>query len=325
MSKTSAIVRRVLAGSVTPQATLSSYYRQRIWLGKAFAIHPDKERQYGRVFVMGKVAHQHFNKRPAVAKSSNRAFHHGWLGLASLGFSTKRHYEAQWVRGMGSTEHIPYGSKVNLTGGYQLGEFVGRPYLRLDIAQGGGIGPLGHLYGGMNLGGFLHKKAVEQGVVKFHLSYFTPLLGVGNQWLRHFVTLDYLAGHNMFTGELIGSSAEGKVALQDPFPGGTQRWQLGLESVLFTPLRLAGCQVAALGFVEAVRLQDGQGKVQQRSFCRVLGVGIRCTHPRFAFGALQAKVGYHPITRAVGLSVSGLLAWQPGAFCMEEPDVILFQ
>ena len=326
ISKTRRLKQRILDGDTSPQLTSFSSHEQHIWLGTTFNIWPVEDSHHECLFLTGKVAHKQFIERPDVAKSTNRYFHNYVFGAGSLGFSNKKHYEDQLVYGVGNAEKITYGSKVNLIGGYQLGEFVNRPYLRLDMAQGGSMQQLGHLYGAVKVGGFWHEKSVEQGIVQLQLSYFTPLLGVGRQEMRQFIRLEYLAGHNMFTGELISTNPH-KVSktFKDPFPGGIQRLYLGLETVFFTPIRVAGCQVAALGFVDAVRLQDAQGRVQQRSFCKALGVGFRCAHPRFSFGTLQIKVGYAPITQNMTFAISTVIASPLDDLDIGEPEMIPFQ
>lgn len=316
----------ILDGSTYPQSISSSWRQQRVWLGATFKSRFVHEDHPGRLFFTGKVARLYFKERPETTKSINRHFHNHILVVGSIGFSDKQHYEAQRVYSVGTIEHIPYGSKVNLMGGYQCGEFVNRPCLRLDVAQGRHIQQLGHLYGAVHASGFWHKKAVEQGIVQLQLDYFTPLLGIGNQWIRQFVKLDYLAGYNMFTGELI-STNRNKVAtkFQDPFPGGTQRLYLGVETVLLTPRLVAGCQVAALGFIDMVRLKNDRGSVQQSSFCKALGVGFRCAHPHFSLGTLQVKTGYAPITKTMLFTIDIVAAGPLGNLDIGEPEVMSFQ
>jgi hypothetical protein len=326
ISKVRRLKKRILEGNTTPQSTSFAFYHQRIWWGTALNVWSVEDSRHGRFFLTGKVARKRFIERPAVAKSTNRYFHSYVFGAGSLGFSHKKHHKDQRVYGVGDTEKIPCGSKVNIIGGYEFGEFVDRPYLRLDVTQGGKVQQLGYLYGTVNMGGFWHEKHVEQGIVKLQLGYFTPLLGVGNQWIRQFISLSYLAGHNMFTGELISTNAS-KVpkSFKDPFPGGTRRLHLGLETVWFASTRVAGCQMAALGFVDAVRLQDAQGQVHQRSFCKALGIGVRCAHPRFSFGILRVKVGYAPITQNMIFAISTVIASPPDDLEIGEPEIIPFQ
>jgi len=101
---------------------------------------------------------------------------------------------------------------------------------------------------------------------------------------------------------------------------------LRLETVLFISRQFAGCQVATLGFADAVKLQDAQGKVYQSSFCKALGIGFRCTHPHWTLGTLQVKLGYYPIVERVGLEVSfALRRKEHKKLDIDEPDTIPFQ
>jgi hypothetical protein len=325
VSKIREVKWRILDGNTSPQSTTFSCHYQCAWLGTALDIDPSDNSRQGRLFLTGKLAHRNFVQRPEVTKSTNRYFHDHVFGVGSLGFSNKRSYEDELVYGVGRLEPIVYGSKVNLTGGYQFGEFVNRPYLRLDITQGKRIQKLGHFYGAASIGGFFHEQSIEQGILQLQLRYFTPILGISNQSIRQFINLNYLTGHNMFTGELISTNInEASADFRDPFLGGTQRLHLGLETVLLTPMRFVGCQVAALGFVDAVRLQDTRGKVRQGSFCKALGIGLRCAHPRFSFGTLQVKVGYSPLTQNVNFAIN-IITGRSDDLDIGEPDTISFQ
>lgn len=325
-SKIKQVKRRIIDGNPDPQETLYSFYHHCLWLGTTLKNPVIEGYHEGRFFVTGKIVHQRFDQRPVVNKSTNRYFHHYVLGVGSLGFTDKQTYADRLVYGAGDVEKIPYGSKVNLIGGYQFGEFINRPYLYLNIAQGRRLQQLGHFYGAIHVSGFWGEKTVEQGILRLQLQYFTPLLGMSNQLIRQFIQLDYLAGYNMFTGELISTNIK-KVAkkFKDPFLGGTRRLCLGFETVLFTPTRLAGCQVATLGFVDVVRLEDARGKVQQSIFCKALGMGLRCTHPRFSFGTLQVKLGYAPITQNIIFAINLETADSLHDLDIGAPEIMLFQ
>lgn len=313
---------RLLDGSIQPQLTTWSFHHGSSWLGKAWG----KEQVAGQLIVTSGVFQQRFTQRPAVASHLNRYFHHYVLGAGSVGFVHKYYYKDQWIDGMGDVEYISYGSKINLIGGYQFGEFVSRPYMRLSLAQGGRLLSLGHWHSVAAISGFWHGGAVEQGILKLHLRHFTPLLKLGHHSMRQFINLGYLGGFNLFTGELIGTNThEVSPKLVDPFLGGTQRFQLSLETVVFSSVHLAGCQVAALSFVEAVRLQDAQGKVRQRSFCKALGIGFRCAHPRWRLGVLQVKVSYQPLIQGIGLEIGRGKQGCLEDFDIGAPDTTAFQ
>ncbi|MHA7877579.1 MAG: hypothetical protein ACX93T_01490 [Bacteroidota bacterium] len=326
LSKTRNVKSRILDGSTKPQKVIFSFHRQCVWLGTTAAIDASNTQHQGRFFFTGKAVHQHFVNRPAVAKGVNRYFHHYTFGLGSIGFANKKHYEDRLVYGVGAQENIAYGRKINLIGGYQIGEFADRPYLRLDMAQGGRMRQLGYLYSAIQVGGFWHNQAIEQGTLQLKLDYFTPLLKVGHQWLRQFVRLDYLGGYNMFTGELISTHMhKGSTDLKDPFPGGTKRVYLGLETALLMSRNFAGYQVATLGFLEGIRLQDAQGRVKQSSLCKVLGLGIRCAHSKSLASVLQIKLGYAPLTQSGYWSINITVGPQETDLDIGEPDTILFR
>ena len=318
---------RFLDGFTNLQVTPWSYYDQKFWLGRTFEL-PQNDHQ-AKIFLIGSATCKYFEKRPRVMASGqfrNAFFHHNRLFLTgTIGFRLLKRYKNQPIGTLGTVEYIPCGNKIMLTGGYQRGEFVDRPYLRIDITQGRHINRIGHLYSNINIGGFSHKQSIEQGIINLHLGYNTPLLTLGKKSFRQLIKLKYLAGFNMFTGELI-STNEYKVAadFKDPFVGGTKRIQLTSETTIFTSKRLLGCKTAALGFVEAVQLQDDQNRVRQSVLCKALGIGLMLAPPRFIFDALQVKLRYYPIVDDIGWEVGGRVACEFGDFCVGGPSTIPF-
>jgi len=128
----------------------------------------------------------------------------------------------------------------------------------------------------------------------------------------------------MLTGELISTHMHKVSAyLRDPFPGGTQRIHLGLETVLIPPRLFLSYRVAALGFVEGVRLQDAQGKVKQNSFCKALGIGFRGTHSNSSAGTLQVTLGYSPLVQNWCLAFS-ITTTPSSGLEIGEPNTISF-
>lgn len=318
---------RVLDGHWVPLPTLFSVYCQSLWSGILFQGRPKKAYQCCSFFLTGKIIQKRFINRPPVTLGMNRYFHNYTFGLGGIGFFSKKNRQEQLVYELDRTEEIALGSKVGLVVGYQTGEFVSRPYLGWDMVQSSYIPTLGYLHGIVKIGGFIHEGAIEQGIMQWQLDYFTPLLRIGRQQIRQFVRLDYLSGHRMFTGEFISTNTHrvGK-AFRDPFPGGTRRLRVGLETVLSTPVYFASCGLAALCFADIVVLRGAYGESYQHSLCKVLGVGLRCMNPRWASGAWQVKLGYYPLVDRIGLEISNNLMHRASKkLAVHGPETISFR
>lgn len=298
-----------------------SFYYQNLWLGKI--LNPQAPHSNKVFYLTGRIAHKAFQERPFVNSNTNRFFHDHTFVVGSWGFANQYLHTAHFVNEVGQAEAVPGGSKLNLLGGYQVGEFLNRPYIGLDMAHSL-IGPsLGYLVAAMNLGGFLRKQAIEQGIIKLTASYFTPVLQLHNARMRQFMRLNYLAGFNMFTGEYISSHTKRvPKAWTDPFPVGTKRLNVHLETVWWPFRRLAGCQVAILSFLDAVTLHDAHHIALQSSFCEALGMGLRIGHERFALGTIQVNIGYRPIVGGMEFTITKPIEWQPNFFTISEPGTI---
>ena len=325
ISYTKLFKERLLDGATNPTPITYGFHYQNLWLGRAFQRSLEEDKSQKNFFLTARLSHQAFAERPTVGKDFNRAFHGHTFVVGSGGIAHQHEYQARFVYDVGRMEAIPGGVKVSLTGGYQLGEFVSRPYWRFDVAQAGLRTHLGYLYTSFKLGGFLHNQAMEQWILGLAASYFTPLLPMGSHAIRQFIELNYLAGFNMFTGELISTHTKRvPKGWADPFPAGTKRFKLHLETVLWPARQIAGCQVAVLGFVDAVTLQTSSHTMPPSSFCEALGMGLRVGHERFALGTLQLQVGYRPILQGMELSVSSTMRLSPDDLAIDEPGTIAF-
>ncbi|MCG8339749.1 MAG: hypothetical protein MI674_00520 [Cytophagales bacterium] len=278
--------------------TLSIPYKlnyQKFWLGRAFKIEPEKENDRFRFILTGRVANKNFTEHPVLTADTNRSYHSYTFLLGSMGFSNRKYYKDRFVYGFGKTEDISCGEKLNIIYGYQFGEFISRPYLRFDLSKGGYLTKLGYLYSGIKLGGFLHDNTIEQGVINISINYFTELLSVRRQLMRHFAKVDYLVGFNMFEEELLDIHGErglrglGKSPLR-----GTQRLKLSLETVLFSPRAFFGFKVASFGFVDAVMVNDISPSDFKEGFYPGIGLGVRIRNEHLSFKTFQISLAYYP-------------------------------
>ena len=130
----------------------------------------------------------------------------------------------------------------------------------------------------------------------------------------------------MLASESLSTNA-GKVLarFKAPFSGGTQRFLLNLETAVSPPTQLAGCHVVGLGFVQLVRLQAPDGTVEQGSFCKALGLGLRFSHPRILGKVWELKAGYYPMVHGVRIAIRRCTGTLDSALHIQPPQEILFR
>lgn len=272
-----------------------------LWGGKAF----EMGNYNNNLFFTASADYTKYFARPKVEIDLNPYFHNSTNFLASVGFYREKYYSGNLIYGYGYTESIPYGYKLELTGGYRFGEFQKLPYAGLNFDMGNLI-RIGYLRGNINVGTFIvpknqrdntsipeiARRATQRTVINSGLTYFTNLLKIYPQYyLRQFITIKYTTGINLLRGE------QSLVTLRTPYNLGsvsgtylaTTKLSATAESVVFTPLHVYGFRFAFFGFVDVGTIGDYQN-VFKNEFFGVMGLGIRLRNEKLVFNTLQIRV-----------------------------------
>ena len=307
---------------------------QDIWFGRSYRsfYNPPAERvkERLRLLMAARINRVNFTDRPEVRVDQNRRFHDRTRFLGSIGFSSRRYYKDRLIKAFGRTEDIPAGNVIQLTGGYEVGEFGNRPYFGAKLAKGKFFKHFGYLRGEIQSGGFFKSGRFEQGVVKTRFNYFTHLYTLHFFKIRQFFDLDYTVGVRRFEQEVIDINEEnGLRGLNSAFLAGTQRLSLKFETVVFTPLYLASFRVATFGFADVAWIDSNRESPFAGETFSSLGLGIRLRNDNLAFSTIEFSIAFLPNTPIDSGSPDFSLFSQPilpfDDFDLREPNVLEFR
>ncbi len=303
---------------------------QDIWFARSFktlhipSIMRAKERL--RFVVSARATHKRFVERPDVSIDRHEAFHHRTNILLSAGISSRGYYKDRLVRNFGRTEDIPTGTSIQLTSGYQFGEFFNRKYMGIELAEGGFFKGFGYMRGNFKLGGFFRKGHLEQGVLHGQIDYFSQLYTFNLFKLRQFISTHYTRGIRRKSQDFIDiNDANGIRGMYNFFLIGTERFVLNTESVVFTPFYLGGFRMAVLGFFDLGFLNTSRGRDSYYG----AGLGLRLKNDNLAINTLQLRLGFYPSApfqqagRQFNLSTIGNLSIED--FDISSPEIIPFK
>jgi hypothetical protein len=113
--------------------------------------------------------------------------------------------------------------------------------------------------------------------------------------LRNFVKIEYTRGFDRYTDEsLTFIKEDGFSGFRNDSVNGTQRLSAGIESVLFSPLRIYGFRFAFfasadVGYIFGTNEFANQGKVLSS-----IGLGVRIHNQNLVFNTFQIRLGYFP-------------------------------
>ena len=263
---------------------------------------------------------------PEVQQDYNQAFHDRTNILVGVGLSSRGYYKDRLIRNFGRTEDIPVGTSLQLTSGYQIGEFFNREYVGIEFAEGEVLRKFGYIKGTFKLGGFFRHKTLEQGVLKMRGEYFSRLQTWNLFKYRQFITVDYTKGIRRKEQDYLDiNDANGIRGLYNFFLTGTERFVVNTESVIFTPFYVGGFRTAFLAFFDFGLIDTPRGRDSYYG----AGFGMRLKNDNLAFNTIQLRLGFYPsvpfeaASRSFNFSTIGNLELQD--FDISSPQIIQFR
>lgn len=300
---------------------------QDIWFGRSFRVRKNRQvSERSNIVLAGRVARTNYAERPIVESDSNRNYHNTTLALASIGYSTRIYYEAQFINSFGRTEDIPAGSSVELTAGKEYGEFNNRFYSGLRLAKGIYSKENGYFSGEIDFGGFFRSSRFEQGVLRLNGSYFSNLLHIKRYAIRQFIRANYTLGMRRFANETVDFNDDnGITGLDSDLLRGTRKLVVNLETVLFTPFNPVGFKIALFGFADFGMLSR-EKSVFTGDFYSGFGMGVRIRNDNLTFNTFQIRLGFYPIVphneSYFSFNVSGEAVLGLKDYDIKAPDVL---
>lgn len=270
---------------------------QDMWVAKALKSYANpplngvKERV--RMTIAGRVFREQYTDRPIIKQDSNQFYHNRSLYLFSFGYSTRKYFKDFLIRNFGRTEDIPIGNLVQLTSGYEMGEFANRYYAGAQIAKGNFIRHFGYLRFDTRVGGFFKNNKFEQSIFRVDASYFSRLYSIQFFRVRQFVNLNFTQGFRRNIDELIDiNNNNGLRGASSLHLTGIKRLTFSGETVLFTPLYFAGFRLALFGYVDMGFIESGPRSILAGELYKSYGLGFRLKNDNLAFSVIQIRFSF---------------------------------
>jgi len=270
---------------------------QDYWLARSFLINPESR---SRVILAARFINNNVYKKPGISSNIFHELQDYRLFLGSIAFSKQNYYETNLIYNYGRTEDIPYGSLVEVTGGFEKNEFGDRFYTSLHLSAGNYVRQFGYLQSSFAIGGFVSSGAYQQGMIQAKANYFTNLISLRRYNFRQFVNLDYTIGIRPYLDEEISiSNTRGIRGLSGDGLDGTHRLAINLESVAFTPIFIYGFRFAFYGFADMALIGAYDRNIFSNHLYSGLGFGVRIRNENLVFKTFQIRVAFYPDLPAV--------------------------
>ena len=225
---------------------------------------------------------------------------------------------------------LPVGVVYELTGGYQVKNNSGRPYLGVRFSFGN-YNEWGYLGSNFEYGAFIHASHIEQCVITAGVNYFTGLLEIGKWKIRQFVKPQVTFGINRFSYDsLTINDGFGLDGFNSSELSGTNRLLLTLQTQSYAPWSLIGfrfgpflmCSLGMLG-------NDVTGFKNSKVYSQI-GFGVLIKNENLVFNAFQISISFYPIIPGKGQNIFKMNSFKTTDFGFRDfeigkPGPVLYQ
>lgn len=231
-----------------------------------------------------------------VGNRFNPIFNDSRAILGQFTFFRQDYYKTQYIYGFGTTEDLPYGYNIAVTGGWheQLG--VQRPYAGANANwyMASGYGDFLQLY--MKSGAFLHERRVEDGSFLLGATAYSRIIFWNSTKIRQYVNLSYTHLYNRVTfAPLYINNYYGLRGFLSDSAYGTQRLTLQMETVFYLRFKLAGFQFAPFPWGDITLITPENAVYSKSSFYSSLGLGVRTRNENLVFETIEMRAFFFPI------------------------------
>ncbi len=311
--------------------TREAYDRWDTWLGYSFPLGKNEAGGPGRVqlFPSIRATWVNFSVRPDGIERINLRYQDRVVVLTGLTLSRSEYREARLVYGYGTKEDIPYGYRIAFSGGAELGRVDGRGYAEIEVGGAHLFESFGTTSASLELGEFLNDGVWEDGVLRTHIGYFSPLSKVRRFMLRNFFLMHYTAGINRREDEtIVLGDRTGIRGLRSSPLRGIHRLAFNFDTLAFLPGSLFGFKSSVYGFYDVAAVANAAHDLLTAKYYSSIGIGFRILNESLVFNTLDIRLTYFPTVPEGSdpeyFRVGSIREFEPRSYEPGPPSIVAF-
>jgi hypothetical protein len=311
-------------------------YRYNIYDGWAgynlSAIAANHEKNYDKsrsqIFISARYLQTEFLNLPAqVGDTYNTVFNDRKGVLGQVNLFRQDFYKLNYLYGFGTTEDLPFGYNIALTGGWIRQRDLERPYFGFQAEQYL-VTPLGgFVHSTFRAGGFLRNKRFEDAGTLVSVDFFTRLFRVSRWKLREHARISFTQLNNRIVSEQLKlNNIYGLKDFSTDSVVGNKRISIYAESILYTNKKILGFRFAPFIYGDMALMAYEEQPFSKSDVYTGVGGGIRTRNENLVFGTIELKAAYYPrpvydITQ-FRVEVSSELRFRYKTNFVRAPDVV---
>lgn len=308
------------------------YNAQDVWAGSAIRLFRGNT-AYSRttnLISTARIIRIRYQERPLAVVDTLQYYSDENFYLASIGISSRQYMQDDYIFKFGITEDVPVGRVLSLTGGYQQKNDFGRYYLKARWSSGN-YHPWGYLSSHLEVGTFIYRANIQQGVIDAGVSYFTNIMELGNWKLRQFIKPRATFGIKRTDYDQLSiNDGYGIDGFHSPQLAGNSRLLLNSQTQAYAPWDFVGFHFGPYFTFALGMLGDRKTGFRRRKLYSQFGLGVLIKNDNLVMNAFQFSLSFFPIMPDKGNNVFSFNSFQTTDFGFRDfeigkPGVVVFR
>jgi hypothetical protein len=241
--------------------------------------------------------------------------------LGEIGLSTRKYVQDRYIFKFGLIEDVPIGIVYALTGGHQVRNDFGRPYLGARVSFGN-YNEWGYLSTNFEYGTFFHGSHAEQGAVTAGVNYFTGLFEIGRWKFRQFAKPQATIGLSRLPNDrLTLNDRYGLDGFKSPSLSGISRLLFTLQTQIYAPWKLIGFGFGPYLNCSLGMLSDAATGFKKSRVYSQMGLGVLIKNEHLVISTFQLSISFYPSIPGSGEDVFKMNAFETTDFGFRDFEI----
>ncbi|MBC8032608.1 MAG: hypothetical protein H7Y03_00570 [Chitinophagaceae bacterium] len=281
-----------------------------------------------RKFISARYFTNHFERKPLQIGDKFDPIYNNKKGiLGEITFFRQEFIKTNYIYGFGTTEDVPYGYNIAVTGGWYKQLDLGRPYAGINANKYVFTEKGEFFQYFLRSGAFFNRRRLEDASVLVGANLYSRLYVFKNFKLRDYLRFSYTNLARRVTSEPLRiDNPLGLRYFRSDSVLGSQRLSLYTETYLISDRKIFGFQLSPFVFGDLTFLAKEKSSLFKADLFSGLGGGIRTRNENFIFGTIELRMMYFPRTtedmNSFKIRIKANLRFRYNSRYIKAPDLI---
>lgn len=299
------------------------------WIGYNLGVKGfiSNNRKQDKKFVSIRFLDNHFSEQPYQSSGEyDFRYDNKKAILGQFTFFRQQFYKTNYIYGFGSTEDMPYGYNVALTGGWFKQADLNRPYAGVNANRYVYTGKGAFIQYFLQAGSFFYKGNMNDATLLIGAGMFSRIVYIRDIKLRQYLNISYTRLYNRLGLDPLGiNNPFGLRYFSSDSATGDRRLSLHTETNSFLNYKILGFKMGPFAFADMCLLTPENESLDKTDAYWGFGGGVRTRNEDLVFGTIELRFAWFPRKidqNAFKITLTGNIRFRYNSSYVKAPDIV---